>query len=348
MKNGDKRGSTKKISVRDVAAAAGVSIGSVSRVLNGRTYVSVDLSARVLRAVEQLGYHPDAHARGLRMGVSKTIGCLIPDISNPLYAAFVSAVEARLQEDGYMLLLGSTRSLASRERELVKLFESRGMDGIIANTVNDGDGESAEVFNKCALPVVVLDRDIGPGFDTIQFDHRSGIRRAIEYLFALGHERIVLLTPGMHIRPGRERVAAYKEAYKAAGRKVESDLIRAINPRLSMAYDDVKRLLSQPNRPTAIIGLSTHILAGATRAIHDSGLSIPKDISVIAIGTQESVGFAHPAMTLVRLDVDATARGAVELLLDRLHHRDSEYRHITQPVELVIAGSCGRRKSSKL
>lgn len=338
----------KKISVREVAAAAGVSIGSVSRALNGGNYVSADLSARVLQAVEKLGYHPDANARGLRMGTSKTIGCMIPDISNPLYASYVSVIEARLQEDGYMMLLGSTRSQISRERELIKLFESRGMDGIIATTVNEGAAESAEAFGKCKIPVVIIDRDMGSNYDTVMPDHRAGVRHALDYLFSLGHERIVLFTPGADIRPGRERIAGYREAYRAAGRKVDPKLIREVNPRLSSSYDDMKHLLMQPHRPTAVIGLSTHILADATRAIYEHGLSIPKDMSVIGIGTADSVGFSNPPMTILRLDIEANARTAAELLLERIRvGPQTARRHITKAVDLVIAGSCAC-KSSKL
>lgn len=352
MTKNTKKPAAKKISVREVAAAAGVSIGSVSRVLNGGSYVSADLAARVMHAVDQLGYRPDAHARGLRMGTSKTIGCLVPDISNPLYAAYVSAIEARLQEDGYMLLLGSTRGLVERERELISLFESRGMDGIIATTVNDGPGESAEAFGKCSIPVVILDRDMGEHYDSILIEHRTGIRRAMDYLFSLGHRRIVLLTPGTAIRPGRERIAGYKEACKAAGVPFDPELVRAINPRLSSAYDDMKRLLSQCNRPTAVIGLSTHILADATRAIHEQGLSIPRDMSVIAIGTAESVGFANPPMTMLRIDVDGNARAAAEMMLQRLRNgpasgANGKGQHITTPTDLVIAGSCGPCKPAK-
>ncbi|KRB70643.1 LacI family DNA-binding transcriptional regulator [Noviherbaspirillum sp. Root189] len=336
-----------KVSVREVAAAAGVSIGSVSRVLNGNGYVSADLSARVLRAVEQLGYHPNANARGLRMGTSKTIGCLVPDISNPLYASYVSGLEARLQEDGYMLLLGSTRGLLARERELIKLFESRGMDGIIATTVNEGRSESEETFARCKIPVVIIDRDMGSRYDTVLLDHRNGIRHAVEYLFSLGHERIVLLTPGTEIRPGRERIAGYKEAYQAAGRKIDPKLIIGANPRLTSSYDDMKALLSKPRRPTAIIGLSTHVLSDATRAVYEQGLAIPADMSVIAIGTADSVGFANPPLTMLRLDIDAHARTAAELLLERLRVGPQvPPRHITKSIDLVIAGSCASNKSS--
>jgi LacI family transcriptional regulator len=339
----------KKISVREVAAAAGVSIGSVSRVLNGNGYVSADLSARVLQAVEDLGYCPNANARGLRMGSSRTIGCLVPDISNPLYASYVSAVEARLLEDGYMLLLGSTRGLLTRERELVRLFESRGMDGIVATTVNEGKSESGETLAQCRIPVVIIDRDMGAKYDMVSLDHRNGVRHAVEYLFSLGHERIVLLTPGIEIRPGRERIAGYKEAYAAAGKKVDARLILGVNPRLTSSYDDMKLLLSHPNPPTAIIGLGTHVLSDASRAVYEFGLTIPQDISMIAIGTPDSVGFANPPLTMLRLDVDAHARSAVELLLERIRlGPQTPRRHITKAIDLVIAGSCAPCKSAKL
>ncbi len=339
----------KKISVREVAAAAGVSIGSVSRVLNGNGYVSADLSARVLQAVDELGYCPNANARGLRMGSSRTIGCLVPDISNPLYASYVAAAEARLLEDGYMLLLGSTRGLLTRERELIRLFESRGMDGIIATTVNEEKAESGETFAQCRIPVVIVDRDMGPKYDMVSLDHRNGVRHAVEYLFSLGHERIVLLTPGTEIRPGRERIVGYKEAYVAAGRKVDPRLILGVNPRLTSSYDDMKLLLSQPNPPTAVIGLGTHVLSDAARAIYERGLTIPQGFSMIAIGTADSVGFANPPLTMLRLDIDAHARSAVELLLERIRlGPQSPRRHITKAIDLMIAGSCAPCKSAKL
>ena len=337
----------KKASVRDVANEAGVSIGSVSRVLNGGTYVSADLESKVMAAVEKLGYHPDANARNLRTGSSKTIGCLIPDISNALYASYVSAIESRLQESGYMLLLGSTKGSLVREQEIMHLFESRGMDGIIATPVKETAGEATDVYAQCRLPLVILDRDIKIPRDTIAVDHRAGIRKGIDYLFSLGHQRIVLLTPGADIRPGRERIAGYREAYEAAGRTVDADLIKVINPRLSSSYDDVRALLASKTPPTAIVGLGTQILSAAMRAVYDAGLTIPGDISVIGIGTPDTVEFAHPQMTMLRFDLEDHGRTAAELILDRIRLGDDiPCRRITKPMELVIAGSCAAAKSA--
>ncbi len=332
---------TKKASVHDVAQAAGVSIGSVSRVLNGGSYVSADLEARVLAAVDKLGYRPDANARNLRTGSSKTIGCLIPDISNPLYAAYVSVIESRLQESGYMLLLGNSRGNPAREQELMQLFVSRGMDGIIATPLKES-GPEAEVYAKCRVPLVILDRDLKEiALDTIAADHRAGLRKTVEYLFSLGHARIALFTPGLDIRPGRERVAGYTEAHAAAKRKVDKTLVREINPRLASSFDEMKALLSSNAPPTALIGLGTQVLSGALRAAYEMGLTIPDDLSVVGIGTPATLEFAQPPMTMLRFDIEASGRAAAELILDRIQSGNTQPpRRVTKPMELIIASSC--------
>lgn len=331
----------KKASVRDVAREAGVSIGSVSRVLNGGTYVSPELETRVRAAVEKLGYRPDANARNLRTGSSKTIGCLIPELANPLYAAYVSAIEARLQESGYMLLLGNTRGSPAREQELMRLFASRGMDGIVATPLDEAPGAGTDIFAQCRLPLVILDRDLPIERDVVSVEHRAGVRQAIEYLFSLGHERIALFTPGSHIRPGRERIAGYRDAYSAAGRTADPRLIKEINPRLLSSYDDMKALLASDKPPTAVIGLGTRILSAALRAAYEAGMSIPRDLSVIAIGTPETLEFAHPPMTMLRFDLEEHGRIAAEMILDRIRLGDAApHRRITKPMELVIAASC--------
>lgn len=331
-----------KVSVRDVAKEAGVSIGSVSRVLNGGTYVSTDLRNKVMSAVERLGYQPDANARNLRMGHSKTIGCLIPDLANPLYAAHVSAIEDRLQEDGYMLLLGSSKGSQIREKELMNLFISRSMDGIIAAPLREETGEQLDIFTRCPLPLVIVDRDMEAPGDRVVIDHSGGVQKVLEYLFSLGHRRIILLTPGTDIRPGRERITGYYEAHKKAGIEVDPSLIRAINPRLISSYEDVRGLLTSKAPPTAIIGLGTQILSAAMRAVYDAGLTIPGDMSIVGIGTPDTAEFAYPPMTMLRFDLEDYGRTAADLILDRISSGErSAPHHIVKPMELVIAGSCG-------
>jgi LacI family transcriptional regulator len=337
--------SPKKVSVHDVAREAGVSIGSVSRVLNGGSYTSADLVARVNAAVRKLGWQPDAKAQSLRRGSSRTIGCLVTDIANPLYAACVSTLETRLAADGYMMLLASSHFDLQREAELLGLFEARGMDGLVVATLDESESPALKALRASNKPVVMLDRDTELEGDFVLVDHRAGMASAVQYLASMGHRRIALFTPGLNMRPGRERAAGYRQAHEALRLPVDDMLIRAISNQLHTSYDEMRALLRSPHPPTAIIGLGNRILSGALRAIHEAGLAIPQDISVIAIGSSATSEFTFPPMTLVRFDVETFGRVAAEMLLERLRQPDQPPRRVTLPTQLVMGASCAPPKS---
>lgn len=337
----------KKVSVHDVAREAGVSIGSVSRVLNGGRYTSTDLVARVTGAARKLGYQPDAKAQSLRSGTSRTIGCLVTDITNPLYAACVSAIETRLAADGFMLLLACSHYDAVRENDLIKLFEARGMDGMIVATVGDGDSPVSQVLGDSRVPVVVLDRDFDLDADYVLIDHRAGVAGAVKYLAELGHTRIALFTPGMGMRPARERIAGYLDAHKAAKLAVDRKLIRGISNQVHTTYDDMRALLQMSEPPTAVIGMSSRIVSGALRAIHEAGLKVPADISVVSIGSSEATELMWPPMTQVRFDAEAHGRAAAEVLLERLRRIDEPRRKVTLSTQLVVGNSCAPPPAAK-
>jgi len=332
---------SRKVSVHDVAREAGVSIGSVSRVLNGGRYTSPDLVARVTAAVRKLGWRPDAKAQSLRSGASRTIGCLVSDITNPFYAACVSAIETRLAADGYMMLLASSHYDTRREAELLALFDSRGMDGLVAAPLQEGKGPGIEALRAAGKPTVLLDRDGEPGLDGVQADHRSGVASAVEYLASLGHKRIALFTPGLALRPGRERAAGWRQAHRALGLPQDRALLRGMSNQLPTSYDEMKALLQARQPPTALIALGNRILGGALRAIHEAGLAIPGDISVIAIGNGAAGDFIYPPLTQLRFDVEAFGRAAAEMLLQRLREPAAPPRRLTLPTQLVMGATCG-------
>lgn len=336
----------KKVSVHDVAREAGVSIGSVSRVLNGGRYTSPDLVARVTAAVRKLGYQPDAKAQSLRRGSSRTIGCLVTDIANPLYAACVSALETRLAADGYMLLLASSHYDAQREAQLLGLFEARGMDGIVVATMDESaDSPAWGTLRGSRVPRVVLDRDADLEADFVLLDHRSGVASAVQYLASMGHRRIALFTPGLDMRPGRERAAGYAQAHQALGLPMEPGLVRGISNQLQTSYDEMTQLLRRPERPTALIALGNRVLSGALRAVHETGLSLPADMSVVSIGTSTTTEFSFPPLTLLRFDVEAFGKAAAEMLLERLRHPEQPARKLTLPTQLVMGASCAAPRS---
>lgn len=332
----------KKVSVHDVAREAGVSIGSVSRVLNGGRYTSPDLAARVTAAVRKLGYQPDAKAQSLRRGSTRTIGCLVTDIANPLYAACVSSLETRLAADGYMLLLASSHYDAQREAELLALFEARGMDGlVVAPMGEDVNGPAWKALRESGMPKVVLDRDADLESDFVLLDHRAGVASAVQYLASLGHKRIALFTPGLDMRPGRERAAGYAQAHQAAGLTVEPELVRGISNQLQTSYDEMAQLLKRKKRPTALIALGNRVLSGALRAVHEAGLAIPAQMSVVAIGNSMTSEVIYPPPTLLRFDVETFGRVAAEMLLERLRQPGLAPRKLTLPTQLMMGASCG-------
>jgi LacI family transcriptional regulator len=333
---------SRRVSVHDVAAAAGVTIGSVSRVMNGGRYVSAELRAKVLAAVERLQYRPHAAASSLRTGRSKAIGCMVSEIENPLYAAFVGAVEAHVGAQGYTLLLANSHHDRRREAEILEMFERRGLDGAVVTTSFRWRDRAADPYARTQLPLVMMDRDSPLPCDQVHMGHRDGIAQAVRYLHTLGHRRIALFTAGPGLRPADERVAGWREAHARLGMKVDERLLRVVEAPTQSGADEMRALLRLKSRPTALIGLGTRLLSGAVRAARDAGLSVPRDLSVIAISSPALLELADPPLTYVHFNLEQAGRAAAQLLLERLGSDDAPpaARTLEVPMELVVRESC--------
>ncbi|MCA0324761.1 MAG: LacI family DNA-binding transcriptional regulator [Proteobacteria bacterium] len=332
----------KRVSVRDVAAAAGVSVGSVSRVLNDSGYASVELRKHVLDAVTALGYEPDFTARHLRTGRSKTIGYLLPTIANPVPAAHLSEVEQLMRSAGYSLLVGSSQR-PTRDRELVAFFENRRLEGIIASPSFEYPDPTDCPFGKTTLPVVIVERDLGEDYDCVLMNHAGGMHQAMEYLLALGHQRIAMLVSGANLAPGREKLRGYKAALGAAGLQFDPALIYMPESWLASSREPVQRMLQLPSPPTALIALGTQLLSGALHVVRGRGLEVPRDFSMIGIGTTEQLELMYPPVTALRYDYHRSAEVAVQLMLDRIEGTAApQARRVVLEWDLVIGGSCGQ------
>ena len=169
----------KRVSVNDVAAAAGVAIGSVSRALNGAKHVSPVLRAKVRIAAEQLGYTPHRAARGLRLGRTGTVGCLVRDVAHPMYGVVVASIERELATHGLTLLLANSHGDRQREAEILSVFQRSAMDGAIVTSSLPWVGPEAHPFANAGLPLVMLDREEPLAADRVCFDHRTGLRTAV-------------------------------------------------------------------------------------------------------------------------------------------------------------------------
>ena len=332
---------SKKVRIHDVAAMAGVSVGSASRVLNRATNVSPDIRARVEAAMAALGYQPSHAARVLRSRSSMTIGCLFSDVSNPLYARAFRALEESFRRDGYMLLLASGLGDVQREMEMLRTFSLRGMDGVIYAPSHEKHPQLIELVDSLGMPVVLYDRDLAARADAVLFDHATGIREACQRLFALGHTRIALALWDASSRPVRKRIQGYKAAYRERGME-PPPLILKQPTATSSVFEDLQRLLAGPQAPTALIAQGTQMLVTGLGAITRTGRRIPQDFSVVGIGDSDFAQSHDPAITVLRTDPDEVAACVKAMLLDRLAgHGPAGNRRATVPYELVSRESWG-------
>jgi LacI family transcriptional regulator len=332
---------TPKATIRDVAKAAGVSVSTASRAMNRTGRVSADAIVAVAKAARTLGYEPDAVAQSMRTGSTGVVGMLVSDFANPLYARIITAVESRLFASGTALLLASTHNDGQREKTLVDLFRRRRVDGLILGPC---EAESPEYLARLAadLPVIALDRDFEGENAGVHVDHYHGALQATRYLLNLGHTRIVLMTPGSVLRPGRERIAGYKDAFAERAVPIDPKLIRAEKSAMDFAFSEALSLLGSTDAPTAFLCLGTRILSGVLMALRHGGRTMPEDVSVISIGDTDVSELFSPSITSLTWDLPAVGTAAAELLLNRLDRQaQPQHERLLLTTQLVMRESCG-------
>lgn len=332
----------RNVSIREVAALAGVSLGSASRVINRVPGVSEGTRERVMRAIAELGYRPNHAAQALRGKRSRTIGCMFTDVTNPLYARLFRAVEARFREAGYVVLLANGLNDPRWELDILEMFRSRGMDGVLIAPGNERHAQVQAAVQALEMPAVILDRDLRCEHDRVQFEHAQGMQHAVSYLLGLGHRDIGLVIAQPHSRPMRRRLEGFRAAFKAAGVAVPSGFIVQLPGAMSPAFDAVAELLQRPRRPSALLALGTSVLNETLNAVHRLRLRIPQDISLVSIGDPDFARSHTPPLSALRVDLDTVASQSARLLLDRIEgrHAAATARRVKVDVEFVVRQSC--------
>jgi LacI family transcriptional regulator len=330
------------LTIRDVAKAAGVSLGTVSRVLNQHETVSAEIRQRVERAIRSLGYTPNAVAQSMRSQHTRTVGCIIRDINLPALAAFVRAAHDVLFDAGYVLLLTNSEGQRLREMELVSLLSSRKADALIIAHHSEQDEQLHQMMKSADIPVVLVDREYPAWADAVMVDHRNGVRRATEQLLALGHRRISLITGSTNLYPARERIAGFEAAHKAFGVKPAPDLIRTESFLSDYAFQQTSILVGARSPPTAIVAGGIDVLPGILRAVRTRGLTVPRDISIVAASDSDLAQLSEPPITVESWDYAEVGRIAAQLVLERINVTGgSDPKRVLVPAELIQRGSCG-------
>lgn len=325
--------------IQDVAKAAGVSTASVTRYLAGQRIRSEEA---VRRAIEELGYRPSLVARSLKSGRHQSIGVIVPDISNPFFAALVKGIEREVRPHGLQVILGNSDEDAEREEALVRELAQR-TDGLIMAPLSEND-EIPDLLAQAGHPLVFVDRETssGPDVDRVLVDNTAGIRQAVDHLVGLGHTRIATISGRVDSTPGRMRHEAFLAAMAGHGIDVDPTLVRRGDFREESGRLHMADLWRLPQRPTAVVVANNLMTAGALVALGALGVRVPDELSVVGFDDLPLATLLDPPLTVVsRPDVEEGA-AAARLLVERLHAAEHvPTAHVTLPVELLVRGSTG-------
>ncbi len=318
----------KRPAMKDVAAEAGVSVATASRSLAGAG-VDPATRKRVEEAAARLNYRRDLVAQSLRTGRTRTVGMVIRDLMNPLFANIAQGVERRLALDDIALIVSDAAGDAARESALVDNFAQRRVDGLILALVDEASSELPAEDR----PVVLIDRRVdGRPVNRVVSDHRSGVRAGVERLIGLGHERFAMLVGTDEIRPMRERRCSFEEALDRAG--IVDRTVLCLDNDYDAATAAAQRLLDTPDRPTAVVCGGLLFTIGLYRALHQLGLKRESGLDVLGCDTNIALRLLEPAAHFVARDPFLMGATAAELLLGAID--GDEPREVVLPTELLV------------
>ncbi|MGW5279745.1 LacI family DNA-binding transcriptional regulator [Streptomyces collinus] len=339
----------------DVARSAGVSVATVSHVLNGTRPVLPHTRQAVLDAVDALGYTPNTLARSLVTSRTRSIGLAVSAISNPYFTEILQGVEAAALEAGYGLLIADPHDDPVHERKVVQLLHERRVDGMIVAPSADPHA-LVDYLARHSVPTVFLDRvltggeeaadgRVGPdnsdGPDQVCAENVEPMARLVGHLTALGHRRIGLVAGLPGLSTTTERIAGYRGALTSAGLPHDDDLVVSGNSESSGAERATAALLARPEPPTALVTANNAMTIGALRALRRRGLVVPDDIALCCFDDFAWADLFSPRLTAVAQPSREIGAQAVRVLLDRLVTPGRPARTVRLPCAFVHRTSCG-------
>lgn len=328
--------------LKDVAAHAGVSVATVSRVINGGPYVTDAARAKVEASMAAVGYEPHALARSLRTGQTRSVGYLISDIANPLFATIARGIDDALQAAGYTALLANSRGDPAHELTMIRQLLRRRVDGLILSLADETSPELRALLKGLAVPLVLLDREVpGARADRVLVDHAAGVRAAVIHLAERGHRRIALITGPPTTRPGRAIHTAFVAAMAELGLPLDPAHCAVGPSDEAFGAAALRGLVAGPARPTATLAGGAQITVGALRAARALELRIPNDLALVAYDDTDVTALFAPAITVVARDIHRIGAEAARLLLERLRADApaARGRTVVIPTGLVVRGS---------
>jgi LacI family transcriptional regulator len=336
-----KQSSFKPGTIAELAAQAGVSIPTVSRVLNGRPDVAPATRERIEQIIKESGYIRSSAAKGLRKGSNGIIDLVVPGLDNPYVTEIVRGVEEALEGTGLRLALSFTQDQALGERQWLEKIADRATEGAIL-VLADGQSSRLDELRQRGISFVVVDHrgELGPDVPSVGATNWAGGRVAVEYLLSLGHRRIAMIAGPASLRCSLDRIAGYRAALEAAGIPIDPELIRPGDFRLQSGYIQTSALLALPDPPMAIFAGNDLQAMGAYKALYLRNIHVPERMSVIGFDDIPLTTIVSPSLTSVRQPLFEMGRVATTMLLRLMAGERLDSSRVELPTTLMTRESC--------
>lgn len=326
--------------INDVCKAAGVSKATVSRVLNGSQLVKEATRKAVMAAMEELGYQPNTLAQALATNTSNAIGLVLPQFQSSYFGSVLYHAEQGAQQAGKKLLVVNSKDAAEGEREAVVTLTNQRCDAIMLYSRHLTEQQLQQLQHSVNVPLIIINRLLSEKtISSFGLDQSQLASLAIRHLIDLGHRNIACITSPLSSETGRSRYRVYQETLRESQLPLYAHWTAEGDNTLDSGYQAVQTLLKHEVTFSAIFACNDDMAIGAIRALHDHGLKVPEDISVIGIDNEPAAAFAIPSLSTVSLPISRLTQDAVQLAIELANKQHTDSQHQTYGGELVVRES---------
>jgi LacI family transcriptional regulator len=326
--------------IYDVAKKAGVSVTTVSRVINNHPYVQEGTRQRVKQLLKEMSFIPNSNASSLVRKTTHTIAVIVPDVTNNFFTTLLRGAEDKANENGFAVIFGNTDEDINKEQTYIRTFIERRVDGLIIDPVSS-QGKNLKLILKREMPLVIVDREVAElRTDYVGSDNQRGAMDLMRNLIGLGHRRIALISGPQEISVYQQRVTGYRAALEAAGLAVNQQLMLFGNkPNREVGLQLTRAILKLSPRPTAIFAANNFLAIGAVMALREAQLDVPQDMGIVCFDDIDTGAVLNPFFTSVNQPAYMMGQMAVELLIGQMKQKQVSATRIILESDLIRRNS---------
>jgi DNA-binding LacI/PurR family transcriptional regulator len=328
-----------KATIYDIAKEAGVSIATVSKVINGKGRISVETRSAVLGIIERLDFQPSVIASALTGKKTFTLGLLVPDVSNPFFAEIARAIEDQGHQLGYSVVMCNTDNKDEKIERYISLLLQKSVDGIIIATGIEKK-EILEQLLSNGLPIVLIARELPLiAVDTVVVDDYAGGCMAANHLLQIGHTKIAFLAESQKVSSSRERMRGFRQTMLDAGLTLNEQWLKVCDYKVEDGNRKTLELLQEDHRPTAIFACNDMLAVGALQAAKEMRINVPSELSIISFDNTILCSVTNPPLTTIAQPMEQMGKLAVALIVENIREDNHQKQRIVLRPELIIRES---------